>query len=127
MAQRSQLSYITATNFTLEDGLPLPQNWMLCQDALGYIYSANNEALIVYDGEPGKKWRKVEIGGKQARSVCIGSNNTVYVGGIGEFGFIEIVSSGKKVYRSISKGVVNEEFGAYSFNIRNFQRNILYC
>ncbi|MBI3883136.1 MAG: hypothetical protein HY305_02700 [Sphingobacteriales bacterium] len=54
-------------------------NWDIKQDRNGIIYVANDEGLLSFDG---KRWSKFPLPNKTiVRSVEIGTDNRIYVGG----------------------------------------------
>ena len=61
------------------------QNWEIKQDKNGIIYSANNEGLLSFDS---KYWNLYPLPNKTiVRSVEIGQDNRIYVGGQDELGY----------------------------------------
>ncbi len=76
------------------------QNWDLKQDKNGIIYVANNEGLLSFDG---KYWKLYPLPNKtNVRSVEIGPDNKVYVGGQDELGYFSPAANGKLQYTSIT-------------------------
>lgn len=75
------------------------QNWSIAQGPDGFIYTANNEGLLVYDGF---YWELYPLSNKKhLRSVAIAPNGHIYVGGKEEFGYFER-RHGKLVYHRLS-------------------------
>ncbi len=75
------------------------QNWDIKQDNNGIIYVANNEGLLSFDG---KNWDLNPLPNKTiVRSVEIGFDNKVYVGGQDELGYFSPNASGTLVYHSL--------------------------
>ena len=71
------------------------QNWDIRQDKQGVIYLANNEGLLTFDG---KTWQLFPLPNKTiVRSVLIGEDGKIYVGGQDELGYFSPNSSGKLV------------------------------
>ena len=63
-----------------------PQNWGITQSSDGKIYFANQEGVIVFDGE---RWKFVEMPNLMpARSIETLKNGNIIVGGVGNFGLI---------------------------------------
>lgn len=75
-----------------------PQNWGIAQDNRGFVYFANLDGLLEFDGV---KWTKYDII-RDLRSVAVDDNGYVYVGGFSEFGFFKPGANGKLEYESIS-------------------------
>jgi ligand-binding sensor domain-containing protein/DNA-binding CsgD family transcriptional regulator len=75
------------------------QNWGISQDKNGFMYFANNDGLLKFDG---LRWELIKISQSSAiRSVCVGNENTVYVGLFNDFGILSNSISGKKTYKSL--------------------------
>jgi ligand-binding sensor domain-containing protein/DNA-binding CsgD family transcriptional regulator len=75
------------------------QNWDFKQDNNGIIYVANNEGLLSYDGT---YWKLYPLPNKTiVRSVEIGADNRIYVGGQDEFGYFIPGTNGKLEYHSL--------------------------
>lgn len=75
------------------------QNWDFRQDRQGIIYVANNEGLLTFDG---KRWLLYPLPNKTiVRSVLIGDDGNIYVGGQDELGYFSPNQQGKLVFTSI--------------------------
>jgi len=75
------------------------QNWDFKQDKNGIIYVANNEGLLSFDGT---YWKLYPLPNKTiVRSVTIGADNHIYVGGQDELGYFSPGPNGKLVYHSL--------------------------
>ncbi len=62
------------------------QNWGILQDQRGIIYFGNSHGLMEYDGV---SWRLTQIpNARIARSLAIGADDRIFVGGYGEFGYM---------------------------------------
>lgn len=60
------------------------QNWMLQQHENGWLYVANNKGLLEFDGTA---WNLYSMSNAKTRAVKIGTDNRIYIGGIGRFGY----------------------------------------
>lgn len=79
------------------------QNWDIKQDKNGNIYVANNEGLLTFDG---KNWNIYPLPNKtNVRSVAIGSDNKVYVGGQDEIGYFSPAPNGLLQYTSLTQSI----------------------
>ena len=78
------------------------QNWMISQDNHRFMYFANNEGLLEFNGS---KWRLNPSPNETIiRSVkCI--NDKIYTGAFMEFGFWERGVNGQLFYTSLSKAI----------------------
>lgn len=76
------------------------QNWDIKQDRNGIVYFANNEGLLSFDG---KNWKIYPLPNKTiVRSVEIGGDNKIYVGGQDELGYFSPDGTGTLVYHSLT-------------------------
>ncbi len=76
------------------------QNWDINQDKNGIIYAANNEGLLSFDG---KNWKIYPLPNKTiVRSIGIGSDNRIYVGGQDEIGYFVPKPNGELGYHSLT-------------------------
>lgn len=89
---------INYTKQTYNAGL---QNWDIQQDKNGNIYCANNEGLLTFDG---KNWNVYPLPNKtNVRSVAIGSDNKVYIGGQDEIGYFSPAKNGLLQYTALTQ------------------------
>ena len=87
---------INYSKFSYNAGL---QNWDFKQDSNGVIYVANNEGLLTFDGI---NWILHPLPNKTiVRSVEIGKDGKIYVGGQDELGYFESNQYGKLIYHSL--------------------------
>jgi serine phosphatase RsbU (regulator of sigma subunit)/ligand-binding sensor domain-containing protein len=87
------------------------QNWSVTQDKRGLIYVGNNQGVLEYDG---KEWRLIPVLNKSiVRSLSIDENGIIYVGAVGEFGYLVSDDKGKLHYESLSSRL-NEEDKAFA-------------
>ena len=77
------------------------QNWGIAQDQKGFMYFANNEGLLVFDGVA---WQLIKMPNFSiTRSVYIGEDGGIYVGAYNELGKMEYGNNGKLEYKSLKK------------------------
>ena len=88
-------------NYTYKEYKHQPQNWDMVQDKSGLIYVANQAGVLIYDGV---SWRVKGIPDYvTVRSLAIDDvTGTVYIGGVGEIGYLEIDEKGVLQYKSLS-------------------------
>jgi ligand-binding sensor domain-containing protein len=87
------------------------QNWDIKQDKNGIVYFANNEGLLIFDGN---YWSLLPIPNKTiVRSVEIDEKGRIYVGGQDEMGFFERNNTGELIYHSLTSllGEQDKVFG----------------
>ena len=95
------------------------QNWMISQDNHGFMYFANNEGLLEFNGS---KW-KLNASPNQTIIRSVQSiNNKIYTGAFMEFGFWQRNANGELFYTSLSKSIshkINDDeqfWGIFSFD-----------
>jgi ligand-binding sensor domain-containing protein len=94
----SQSSYLV-TNYGMAEYGAGSQNWSIDNDKRGFIYIANNNGLLVFDGA---HWKTYHIPGQSiVRSVHVSPDNRIYVGSFEEFGFWQENPEGELVYHSL--------------------------
>lgn len=75
------------------------QNWDIEQDENGFLYFANNEGLLVFDG---KHWKNYPLPNKTiVRSVHLAPDHNLYVGGQDEIGYFSPGLNGMLIYHSL--------------------------
>lgn len=75
------------------------QNWDIKQDKNGIIYIANNEGLLSFDG---RYWTLYPLPNRTiVRSVEIGTDHKIYVGGQDELGYFAPAENGRLVYHQL--------------------------
>ena len=75
------------------------QNWDIDQDKSGRLYFANNDGLLVYNGDG---WDLFRLPNKtNVRSVAIDSNERIFVGGQNEIGYFKADQMGELQYHSL--------------------------
>lgn len=77
-----------------------PQTWAILTDNNGLMYFGNQEGIIEYDGQT---WRTIRIPNHSTvRAMCIDKNQKIFVGAIGEFGYLKQNKIGALEYISLS-------------------------
>ena len=97
----------------------------LRQDKLAVIYFANNEGLLTFDG---KSWQLYPLPNKTiVRSVLIGEDGKIYVGGQDELGYFSPNSFGKLVFTSLIKVIpaADRNFGDV-WDIVSFKKGVYF-
>ncbi len=93
-------------NFTAKEYGLHPQNWVSAQDARGIMYFANTGGLLEFDGV---NWRRHELfESLTIVSMAIDRQGNIFLGGRGEFGYLEVDSSGQFIYMSLLKYLPEE-------------------
>ncbi len=107
------------------------QNWCAVQDHRGIMYFGNQEGYVLeFDG---KSFRKILIPeSRSVRSMAVDSLGTVYVGTVGDFGYLKPDLQGNLHYESLSHlitdsvGRYGEIWKTYSFGQNVYFQTFLY-
>ena len=77
------------------------QNWGISQDQKGFMYFANNEGLLIFDGVA---WHLYKMPNSSiTRSVFIAENGSIFVGAYNELGRMAYAANGKLEFKSLKK------------------------
>ncbi|MCH8495796.1 MAG: hypothetical protein LAT57_09230 [Balneolales bacterium] len=91
------------TNFTPKDYNAGTQNWEIVQDSNGLIYVANRDGVLVFDGAT---WEIIPLTlNTPLRSLAIDENDRVYVGAVGQFGYLKPDNIGKLQFVPLSDSI----------------------
>ncbi len=87
-------------NFEPKEYQGSEQNWAVVQDKRGVMYFGDNAVgVLEYDGNT---WNAIKIPNKTiVRSLAIDNNGVVYVGAVGEIGYLTPDIYGKLYYKSL--------------------------
>ncbi len=89
----------------------LSQNWDITQDCNGYLFIANTQGILIYNGF---KWQLLSCPRNQKpRSVYLGKDCKVYIAGYEFFGYIDITNQAEPKYIAIADSILtgsNQEF-----------------
>ena len=101
------------------------QNWSIAQDQRGFMYFANNEGLVVFDGIV---WHLYKMPNSSiTRSVYIGENESIYIGAYNELGKMVFGSNGKLEFKSLKKYIPSEYQNFDDiWNITSFEGKIIF-
>lgn len=83
------------------------QNWGAVQDQQGRMYFGNTSGVLMFDGH---YWSLIRLSNSNTvRSLDIDDEGIIYVGGVGDLGFLELDSLGAMSFHSLTH-LVPEEF-----------------
>lgn len=82
------------------------QNWDVAQDKNGFMYFANNDGVLKFDGF---HWDLLSVPLSMVRSVMVDSKNRIFVGLLYDFGVLEQDESGELKYQSLLDLVPKED------------------
>jgi class 3 adenylate cyclase len=98
--------------YSLQNYLPKeygasPENWSIVQDHRGVMYFGNTAGVLESDGI---SWRTIPLAnGSFARSLAIDDRGAVYVGGVGDFGFLQADARGTTQFISLLSRVPRQD------------------
>ncbi len=82
--------YPHITNFTAAEYQGHVQSWGFAMDRQGIVYVANSQAVMRYTGAG---WQHVNVPGQTALNLVYDDDNDrIFVGGVGEIGYISVAS-----------------------------------
>lgn len=95
------------SSFSAKDYGAHSQNWAVVQDPRGVMYFGNNNGVLEFDGA---HWRLIPVSNNSiVRSLGADSNGVVYVGAVGELGYLKPDSAGKLIFYSLLDQLPEEE------------------
>ena len=95
---------------SFEPGIEVyPQNFAIAEDQLGNIYIGNTEGVLSFDG---KRWILTPLpNGDIVRSLDVGEQGMVYVGGYNAFGYIKPDATGQLTFTDLTQRFTKELAG----------------
>lgn len=106
-AQFYNLGNPLITNFLPGDYAASSQNWDIVQDQRGMMYFGNTTCLLEYDGT---NWNKLELPSSSVvRALDIDKNGTLFIGGVGQLGYLACNKLGENQYISLKDLLPEEE------------------
>lgn len=112
-------------NYQKKDFRGGTQTWSIAQDQRGFMYFANNNGLITFDGNSWQTYRMPNS--SIVRSVFIDKNDRIYVGAYNELGKLEVNEKGTSVYRSL-KNLIPAAYANFDdiWNISDFNNQTVF-
>ncbi|KAA0227956.1 GHKL domain-containing protein [candidate division KSB1 bacterium] len=108
-AQNSELGLPFIRNYSPKEYRADIQNWAIVQDDRGVMHFGNNLGVLEYDGVA---WRLLRLPNKSyVRSLAKDANGRVYVGGVGDFGYLASDSIHGSAFVSLLPHVPEAERG----------------
>lgn len=102
------------TNYTRHAYKAGNQNWMLQQHENGWMYVANTNGLLEFDGSG---WSLYPVRNAKARAMKIGDDGRIYIGGIGQFGYFTPNRLGGMDYTCLSDSLPPNSIVGVIWNI----------
>lgn len=117
-AQVKSIGLPDVKNFTTVETFAGNQTWDIIEDSNGNVYFGNNAGIVKFDGEV---WEIIPISnGSIVRSLAMGSDGKIYVGGYTEIGVLEEDSIGRTIYKSLNH-LIPEEYRSFDDVWRIYQ------
>jgi len=86
-------------NFSRSDYSAGTQNWGICQDQRGFMFFANNNGLLYFNGV---KWNLSRVSSSSPpRSIFVDSKNRLFIGLINDFGIITLDEHKEASFKSL--------------------------
>lgn len=101
------------------------QNWGIGQDKRGFIYFANNEGLLMYDGN---QWILHKMPNASiVRSLFVDKKGDIYVGAYNELGKMVSLPNGQMVFKSLKK-CIPEKYRNFDdiWSVFSFENKIIF-
>ena len=103
---QEQLGRPFITNYSYQDYDADPTNWWAIEGDNGIMYFANGRGVLEFDGVT---WNLIELGDNSTtRCLAKDDNGIIYVGGIGELGYLSPTENGKLEYESLLPKIPEE-------------------
>jgi ligand-binding sensor domain-containing protein/DNA-binding CsgD family transcriptional regulator len=100
MSQVRSVGIPSIQNYSRKTYRASTQNWAIAQDNRGFMYFANNDGVLEYDGTSWNLFQFAEPA--LTRSLAVDEKGTLYTGMFNEFGSVRPDSCGKLKYHSFS-------------------------
>ncbi len=116
------------TNYTPDIYGGNEQVWCVAQDDRGVMYfGTNDNGILEYDG---KTWTIIPIPeNRSVRSLCKGDDGVIYVGSVGEFGYLQPSVNGKLHYASLTHHLPDSVKNILSYIYKTYWHNgkVYFC
>ncbi|PLX12208.1 MAG: hypothetical protein C0598_06415 [Marinilabiliales bacterium] len=100
------------------------QNWSFDQDSSGFLYVANNEGLLEFDGN---RWTRYNVPNcTKVRAVLVDDENRIFVGGQGQIGYYKMTETGLKFHSLIEQLPGESQNISEVWKIIQFQDNLYF-
>jgi DNA-binding CsgD family transcriptional regulator len=106
-AAMAQSTYLVK-HYTKQDYQAGSQNWSIEADDQGYVYTANNDGLVIFDGTGWKTYRNPDQ--TIVRSVYVAPDRRIYTGSYEEFGYWKENADHELTYTTLKPSVRDSSF-----------------
>lgn len=104
MLGQVQVGRPSINNYSYQEFGAGPVSWWALEDDNGFVYFANGEGILQYDGV---NWNLIEVKGG-TRTLTKNEKGIIYGGGNGDFGYLEHDNIGKLKFHSLLDKVPEE-------------------
>ena len=94
--------------FTVRDYGEHNQTWVAVQDRAGRLYVGNRDLVLEWDGQ---SWTSIPTGGLFVRALAVDADDRIWVGGVGEIGYLESNAIAGRDYVSLREHLPSEDRG----------------
>ena len=99
MFSQSELGRYNIRNYTTKEYKAHSQNWWIRKSPQNYIYSANTNGLLQYDGQ---RWKTILLSNlSTARSFAFNRDQVLFLGGEDDFGYLKPDKVGQLQFQSL--------------------------
>ncbi len=88
-----------------------PQIWAVVQDPRGLLYFGTDGVIVEYDGV---SWRQIAVPGATVRALAVDAAGRIWVGGVGELGYLEPDSTGTLQFVSLKAQLPPDQQHAFA-------------
>jgi ligand-binding sensor domain-containing protein/DNA-binding CsgD family transcriptional regulator len=112
-------------NFTKQDYMAGAHNWSIAQDLKGFMYFANDDGLLVYNGVQWELYRMPNL--SMVRSVYIDNKGTIYIGAYNDIGRMTFSYDGKMTFSSF-RDLIPAEYRNFDdvWNVLRYRNSIVF-
>jgi signal transduction histidine kinase/CheY-like chemotaxis protein len=83
-----------------------PSVWCVLQDRRGVVYFGIGNTVVEYDGVT---WRKIPVPSATIRSLAMDDQGKIWVGAVGDFGYLQPDANGTLQYQSLLENIPPEQ------------------
>jgi ligand-binding sensor domain-containing protein len=106
--QTKAQSTFLVKHYTMQEYHAGSQNWSIEADDHGFVYVANNDGLVIFDGTGWKTYRNPNQ--TIVRSVYVASDRRIYTGSYEEFGYWKENHDGELTYTTLKPFFTDRSF-----------------
>ncbi len=107
-AQVKNLGLPYLINYSSEQYGAAKQNWACIEDLRGLLYFGNTQGVLEFDGQ---NWTLINVTNNSlmVRSLAINKKGRIFIGSLGEFGYLSPDTLGNLKYQTLTDKIPNEK------------------